>query len=200
MKKSILLMMFASTVFFSCKKDKTDVPEPENEEEVITDIILTFTSQSDENEKIIVTANDPDGEGIQPIEIKENIVLKENTVYNVTVEISNKSDSSNPIDITEEVKEEGDEHLFCYTITDADVSVKRTDSDGKYEIGIESTWTTKEASEGKIRMVLKHQPDIKDGTCEVGDADIDLTYTLKVEAEEAVKDEGKGDAVVVISK
>jgi hypothetical protein len=50
-----------------------------------------------------------------------------------------------------------------------------------YEVGLQSQWTTGNAENGTTQIVLKHQPDVKDGTCAPGETDIDVTFVTEVQ-------------------
>jgi len=73
------------------------------------------------------------------------------------------------------------DHLFCFTPSGANVSITRTDSDGVYELGLQSQWITGAASDGTTQIVLKHQPGIKDGSCSPGETDIELNFNTKIQ-------------------
>ncbi|KXK24647.1 MAG: hypothetical protein UZ12_BCD005001928 [Bacteroidetes bacterium OLB12] len=109
---------------------------------------------------------------------------------------------ANPADpaynITEEVEEESDEHLFFFAWTnntfsdpagdgnidnrsDA-VNYNDTDANG-LPVGLSTTWTTTDVSaSGTFRVILKHQPNLKSATstATMGESDVDLTFTLNV--------------------
>jgi len=175
---TLLLLLFVMGFVSSCKKD--DDPEEENEEEVITTLRMTFSEQGASN-TFTVTFQDPDGEGGNAPTVFEDINLAANTVYDVSIELLNESDPNDVEDITEEILEEDNEHLFCFTPSTGELSVQRTDTDGTFEVGLQSTWTTTNADNGTVNVTLKHQPDgVKDGTCSPGDTDIELDFTLNI--------------------
>lgn len=175
-----------------CKKE---VPPIENEEEIITDIILTFTPAGG-GASITATAQDPDGEGVQDLQITKNIELLSNTTYTMSIKLENNIEME---DITKEVEEEGDEHLFFFEFTpdifsnpsgngNADnrtdpVNYNDADQNG-IPIGLSTTWTTGDAANGaSFRIVLKHQPDVKSASSSItdGGTDVDLTWTLTIQ-------------------
>lgn len=175
-----------------CKKE---VPPIENEEEIITDIILTFTPAGG-GASITATAQDPDGEGVQDLQITKNIELLSNTTYTMSIKLENNIEME---DITKEVEEEGDEHLFFFEFTpdifsnpsgngNADnrtdpVNYNDADQNG-IPIGLSTTWTTGDAANGaSFRIVLKHQPDVKSASSSItdGGTDVDLTWPLTIQ-------------------
>lgn len=198
--KSARLVFMAMTfgalaLFTSCNDD----PEPENVPELITKATLTFTPV-DGGTTVTVNATDPDGEGVQDIVVDGPINLVKNKSYTLTVglfnELANPSDPE--YNITEEVEEEGDEHMFFYSWTNnvfsnpagngnidsrADaVNYNDRDKNG-LPLGLSTSWTTLEATaSGDFRIVLKHQPDLKSATSTAtdGETDLDLTFNISV--------------------
>jgi hypothetical protein len=108
--------------------------------------------------------------------------------------------------VTEEVEEEGDEHMFFFAWTNNTFSNPtgngnidaRADAvnytggansidKNKKPLGLTTTWTAATLSgttsiNGTFRVVLKHQPDLKSDTSDsnTGETDLDLTFTLNV--------------------
>lgn len=162
----------------SCKKDEDDVTNPPdvNEEELITSMILTFTDSSGIEILKTVAFRDIDGEGGNgPIQF-DTIRLSANTTYYSNIILLNETVTP-PDTISNEVKEEGDEHLFCFEPAMVDIDIKRTDSDGMFEIGLESTWRAGSAGNGKVKVSLKHQPDgLKTGSCDPGETDVEVAF------------------------
>ncbi|XOV67986.1 MAG: type 1 periplasmic binding fold superfamily protein [Fluviicola sp.] len=169
--------------FTSCKKDEdlVETPQPTfNEPEVITTMTLTFVDDAGVQPTVTATFRDPDGDGGLGADIFDTIRLQNNTVYNCSITLLNET-LTPAEDMTSEVLEEDDEHLFCFTPSGADVSVVRTDSDGTYEVGIQSQWTVGAVGNGTTLISLKHQPGIKDGTCAPGETDIEVNFVTEVQ-------------------
>ncbi|MEM8525791.1 MAG: T9SS type A sorting domain-containing protein [Bacteroidota bacterium] len=173
-----------------------DAPPCENEEEVITDVTLTFTS-ADGSDVVTARAQDPDGQGPLDLQILDEINLTESTEYTLSVELLNSIEGE---DITEEIMEEDDEHQFFFAFTDeifrspagdgnADnrndpINYNDFDENG-LPVGLSTDWETEcdeETAEGTFRIVLKHQPGVKDenSTINDGGTDIDLTFVIRV--------------------
>ncbi|MCR9173219.1 MAG: type 1 periplasmic binding fold superfamily protein [bacterium] len=167
----------------SCKKDEDLVPTPpptENEGEVITTMTLTFVDDAGVQPTVTATFRDPDGEGGLAPDIFDTIRLQNNTVYNCSITLTNET-LTPAEDITAEVLAEAVDHIFCFSPSGADVSIVRTDSDGTFEIGIESQWTAGAAGNGTTTVSLKHQPGTKDGTCVPGETDIEVNFVTEVQ-------------------
>ncbi|MEL6719641.1 MAG: T9SS type A sorting domain-containing protein [Bacteroidota bacterium] len=171
-----------------------DAPPCENEEEIITDVTLTFTP-TDGGEPITASAQDPDGEGPQDLQILDDIVLEQNKEYTLAIELLNAIEGES---ITEEIMEEDDEHQIFFAWTDGYFTdpmgdgnaddrndpVNYNDFDeNNLPVGLSTSWTTSSVmdNDGTFRVVLKHQPDIKDenSTINDGGTDIDLTFTIR---------------------
>lgn len=63
------------------------------------------------------------------------------------------------------------------------LTVTRTDEDTNnppLQIGLKDNFTTGAASSGILRMVLRHQPNAKNGTFDPGSSDLDVTYAVTV--------------------
>jgi hypothetical protein len=192
----VLLAIASATFLISCNDED---PVKEDTPELITKATLTFTP-SGGGTTFVVSATDPDGEGVQDITIDGPINLTTNKTYTLTVELINQlvAPSDPEYDLTKEVKEEGDEHLFFFAWTnnvftdptgDGNVD-NRTDKinyndedDTGLPIGLSTTWTTSgSVASGTFRIILKHQPEQKSASSDqtMGDTDLDLTFTINV--------------------
>lgn len=181
MLKKYILPVAMIAMFASCEKDdnKVDNPGDGHEEELITTVRLIFTptqvfAQPDTFEFV-----DTDGPGGNSPTVFDTISLNANEVYTVSTEFWNESEAV-PENITTEVLDEDDEHIVCYDSDNATLAVSRTDSDGNYEVGLSSSWTTTAVSMGSITVSLKHQPDVKDGTCAPGETDVEVVFPFKI--------------------
>ena len=172
-----------------------EAPEIENEEEIITDVTLTFAPDGG-GPAIVASAEDPDGEGPEELAIVSDIVLAANTSYTLTLNLENSIGGES---IAEEVEEEADEHMFFFGWTaglftdptgDGNIGANNRADPVNYEdvddngepLGLETTWTTGEATMGTFRVILKHQPDIKSvaSTSNDGESDIDITWGITI--------------------
>jgi len=181
-----------------------DDPKKEDTPELITKATLTF-APSGGGSTVTVTATDPDGEGVQDITVDSPINLATSTTYVLTIELIN--DLAQPSDpgynITEEVEEEGDEHMFFFSWTNnvfadpaGNGNVDNRDDDVNYTgglnsrdvnnrpLGLTTTWeSAASTASGSFRVLLKHQPDLKSDTSDsdTGETDLDITFTINVQ-------------------
>ena len=182
-RNSAMIAIAGALLITGCKKDKNAVGDPDDHDhddaELITSMVLEFSDTANVQPNVTVAFRDPDGEGGNAATEFDTIALAANTVYSVKITLLDES--KNPaVKISDEVKTEGDEHLFCYDVTGANINVARTDSDGKYEIGLDSRWTVAAASNGTVKVTLKHQPGVKNVTCGVGDTDVEVNFITKI--------------------
>ena len=171
--------------------DDPNAPACENEEEVIDKVTLTFTPV-DGGDPVVAIASDPDGPGPMDLMV-EDIDLVESTEYELSITVENTIEGE---DITEEIKEEDDEHMFFFAWTEgifsdptgdgnadnrADVVNYNDLDDNSLPVGLSTQWTTSSADlSGTFRLVLKHQPDLKSATSTIDDGGTDLDITWNV--------------------
>ena len=177
-------------LFTSCGDD--DAPAAENEEEVIDLVTLTFTPQGG-GTPVVAKAEGPGG-----INFEYDVInLDISTTYDLSIIVENSEEGEN---ITEEIEEEDDEHMFFFSFTvdifsdpagngnvdnrSDDINYNDQDADGN-PVGLATTWTTAgtSSSNGDFQVILKHQPDgIKTATSTAtdGESDIELTWTINI--------------------
>ncbi|MFK7927556.1 MAG: hypothetical protein AB8H79_05180 [Myxococcota bacterium] len=148
----------------------TNTPDPDDEQEVITTVVLTFTP-SEGGDPVVARWADPEQDGDPAI---DDIELVLGTDYSLDVEFLDEA-STPAEDITEEVKEEGDEHQVFITgnaiagpatLATADVPLTHAydDTDGNGNpIGLENSIEATEAGSGVVTITLRHLPE-QDGT------------------------------------
>ncbi|MCB0479376.1 MAG: type 1 periplasmic binding fold superfamily protein [Crocinitomicaceae bacterium] len=178
MKKHLFFLGAIATIFFSsCKKAEN--PDDQNEEETITTVRLNFTDQSNQN-TFTVEYSDPDGVGGNAPTIG-TINLDSGKVYTVSIEFWNEAETPAE-NITTEIQTESDEHIVCYeAMNNLMVAFNITDQDANsLPIGLASEWTVTTYDDGEVKISLKHQPGVKDGTCTPGDTDVEVTFPVVV--------------------
>lgn len=192
----LCITLIGALAFSAC-----EVEDPEKEEvpELITTVKLTFVPDSGE-ETVVATASDPDGEGVADMQIQEPIGLLAGTTYTLSIVLINGlADPTQPeYDVTEEVSEEADEHMFYFGWTvdlfanpsgvgnadDPSGIVIYLDEDANgLPLGIETQWTTSAPATGEFRIILKHQPDLKSAqsNAQTGETDMDITFPVIIE-------------------
>lgn len=182
-------------VLGGCSDD--DDPAKEDVPELITKATLTFTPSG--GTPVVVTATDPDGEGVKSITVDGDINLAAGTTYTLGIQLINglAAPTDEEYDITAEVTREGDEHQFYFAwnndvfsdpagngnVDNRADKINYNDKDvNNLPIGLSTTWTAGAASSGTFHVLLKHQPDIKSATSTStdGETDLDVTFNIVV--------------------
>ena len=203
--KSLLkipVALFVSVGMLSIQSCDDD-PEPENIPEIVTKATLRFSPPSGSTAAVVtVTASDPDFDGPQDLRVDGPINLARGVSYSLAITLVNElaKPGDKEYDITEEVKEEADEHQFFFSWTNNVFSnptgngnidnradpVNYNDQDSRgLPLGLSTSWTTATGSAllaGKFKIMLKHQPDIKTATSRStdGETDLEIEFDLNV--------------------
>ena len=190
----LLYAVLTLFIFTACEEDEV-APEEENEVEVFTDVKLVFTPVVG-GAAVEAAAQDPDGAGVQELQVLGGINLKANTNYFLSMIIENCLEDPCEL-MNEEIEEEAEEHQFFYAFTNdiftspsgngnidnASDPINYIDVDGNGNpIGLLSTWNTGSAKSGTFTIQLQHQPDVKTATSGAtdGDTDFALTFNLNI--------------------
>ncbi len=152
---------------------------------------------------------DPDGDGGTPAffgpgttttSTQTDSVINLLALKNYTVDILLLDESKNPTDtISKEVLNEGADHMFFFNqsnpsgavpnssvvIAGTNLTIKYLDNDGATTprgIGLKTQWITGMMTNTKkeVKITLRHQPGIKDGTYAPGDTDIEVPFKIKI--------------------
>ena len=178
-------------------------PQKEDVPEMVTKVTLTFTPAA--GTPIVISATDPDGEGIKDIVSDGPINLAKGTSYVMSIQLINglAAPTSDAYDVTAEVEDEGTEHMFFFAWTgdafsnpEGDGNIDARNDAVRYEggsnskdasglpLGITTSWTASSiGTEGaSLRIMLKHQPGLKTVTADskTGETDVDVSFPLNV--------------------
>lgn len=195
-KLYLLIMLVLGLFVLSCDEDE---PAKEDTPELITKVTLTFTPEGG-GTPIEVTATDPDNIGSQDIVADGPISLKLNTTYSLAITLINglADPTEEDYNITNEVLEEADEHMFFFAWTggfsnpEGDGNIDNRADIVRYEdvdedglpIGLTTTWTTTTAvtTAKTFTILLKHQPGLKSATStsQDGETDVNLEFDLEI--------------------
>jgi hypothetical protein len=178
------LLLSSAVILTNCKK--ADDVDPQDEEELITTVRLSFTEQGTSTVSTF-EYKDTDGDGGNAPSRFDEIRLKPNTTYALQIKFLDESKSPAE-DITEEVEEEADEHLVIFTATPATLlTYTYGDKDSRnFPLGLVGSARTGAAGSGTLKVQLRHQPPVngqpvKNGTAAPGSDDVNLDFRLRVE-------------------
>lgn len=181
--KKYLPVLITAILFTACKKD--DV-QPMDDNELITRVELKFTDVTAKS-TLTFTFQDKDGDPKTAPEKFDKIVLNKGVTYSLSIGVYDDTKSPVP-DITEEIEEESDVHLFVFKTTPASLlttTILDKDKNG-LPIGLSSSVLTQStAGTGKLNVLLKHQSElngvkVKTGQEAGGSTDIDLLFDVEV--------------------
>lgn len=167
------------TTLVSCNKDKNKVELPPivNEEELITTLQIYLVNGNDTS---VFSFSDPDGEGGSN-GITDTIKLNNNANYTSYLKFLDESNPAQAKDITGSIREEDKDHLVCYT-TNSNLTISISDKDGNnLPVGLNSNWSVLSNGAGSLTVSLKHQPGIKNGSCNVGETDIEVVFPVVIQ-------------------
>jgi len=181
--KLFIMAIFCLTLITSCKDDD-DNPEPVNEEELITNVTLTFTNTANAGDVVIMSNVAPDGqEGAFTNTVIGTFTAGQS--YSLDLEITNESDPADIDDVlNDDIIPEGDEHFFKYNNT-LGLGMIRDASDlagaNDTNLGVSTTWTSGAAGTGNLQIILVHQPETADdsnqfGSTTGGEEDFNITF------------------------
>ena len=182
--KNILLAFGISALSLSACKKEVTTPPPANEGELITTVVLTLVDQADSTKVYTFKFVDLDGDGGNPPSKFDTIRVPQNSTLIGNIEFLDES--KNPVEeITEEIEEEASEHQLFYIASGVNVTIATSDVDAENRpLGLKSVWTAGEASNGTVKVTLKHQPNntkpATPGNITVGDTDVELNFFTQI--------------------
>lgn len=179
-------LAFAFATLFSALNFSACSPK-EEEGELITTVKLSLSVAGGTPSEY--TWKDLDGVGgnapVLPDTIKIGQITPGGNPYMGTLTFLNEQNGQME-DITLEVKNEAQDHFVCYevssiTMPPVGLTITATDKDANnLPIGLSTEWKPLGKDFGVVVVRLKHQPGIKNGTCGVGETDVEVTFPYKV--------------------
>jgi len=154
--KIVSLSVCAALIITSCKKEKTE--EEQNDNELITTVQVKLTEEGTSNTNTYLWT-DIDGAGGEAPSF-DDIALKPNTTYQAQIDFFDES--KNPVeDITAEIEEESDVHRLYFTPTTlTGITVSGLDNDANgLPLGLNGKWITTGMGAGVIKITLRHYPN-----------------------------------------
>lgn len=156
LKSATILAIVGALFFSSCEKETQ--PVEENDNELITTIQLDFTKRNSGDKSTFIW-EDADGAG-GDVPYADTIKLDDNSVYDVKVSFWNKAKTPAE-DITQEITAESENHrIYMEPTAGSRIVVSDFDIDTNgMPLGTNNVWTTGDAAEGNVVIVLRHYPE-----------------------------------------
>lgn len=164
---AVRLAALSASALGACGGDES--ADDHHESEVITTVTLSFHADSDDT-SFVATWDDPDGDGGEAPSI-DPIELAAGETYRVDVGFEYRLESP-PEDITEEIREEADEHQLFFlgsAFVLADTSTQSApllvhryldEDEGGRPVGLSSEVQTNAPGSGTWTLVLRHLPAV----------------------------------------
>ncbi|WP_136480638.1 type 1 periplasmic binding fold superfamily protein [Cognatitamlana onchidii] len=175
--------IFCLTLVTSCSDD--DTPPPVLEEELITNVILTFANVADATNTVIMTSVAPDGQDGASTEVVEGS-FKANATYSLSLALTNETETPADDILNDDIIPEADEHFFVYAVNDMNLTMTRDaddiDAADGNKLGVKTTWDAGAAGTGKVNITLVHEPEGADdsdewGSVTGGSEDLNITFS-----------------------
>ncbi|MEK9851960.1 MAG: hypothetical protein VW441_03135, partial [Flavobacteriaceae bacterium] len=154
MKNVFSVMLFASlpliSLFNACSKEDPEIVE---EQELITTVVLTLSTSEGLNQTVRWTLDSSE---------TPTLSIQANREYEVAVSFFDESDLDDTEDITEEVREEAEEHQVFYEFSGVTVSYTSGQGDTldseNNPLYINSLWSASVSGSGTVTVYLIHEP------------------------------------------
>ena len=178
MKLGLFVIIFSLMLGFialldSCKNDAT----PSANETITTMKVIAQNLTSNTTDTFTyVNFNESKP---NPPAFVDTIRLHPKTAYAIQIALIN---DLNHQTVTDTIIAKADSHLMIYNIDPTQLmTVKILDKDSKgLPLGMFSTWTTSDSTNGWLRMILRHQQGNKNGTENPGSNDFEADFPVSV--------------------
>ena len=166
---------------FSCNKEEQSVA-PTVDNEAITTATLRLTNVASSTDVVTATIENLDK---TPDFSKATLNLRANATYSGVILLADKTQTP-ATDVMATIKSRQNVHLLIYTpaaglnLTTTTTDVDTNPAPGPYPVGLAFNVTTKAASTGKLNVVLRHQPNGKNGTPAPGTTDLDTNFNVVI--------------------
>lgn len=205
--KQLGMVCMAFSVFIACRKN-VDTVAPSDDNEFLTTVQYKLVNTANPADSVSGTLTQLyDSKGNITLDTsKAFIVLQAHSSYkgNIIIYDTTQHPWANQ---SLEIQEKGKEHLFFYQPTPTksvnpglastdipgtvvnpalpslNIGISRTDSDmgnPLLPIGLHTQVISGDSSVGRLRVVLRHQPNVKNGTYAPGSTDLDVNFNIKI--------------------
>lgn len=209
LKHAVYVLLGTALINQGCSSKSEEAVAPNIANETITYAELRLTNEANASDTTscaytFYVNNNGDVTSTDSTTLK----LKANSVYDAKVYMLDQTQAT-PFVVSNEIKERQNYHLFFYQPTPINsapvisntspyipgtpvdtqdpplqLTIVRTDMDTNnppLQVGLTAKFTTKGASNGNLRWVLRHQPNAKNGTFDPGSSDLDVNFKVVIQ-------------------
>ena len=168
-KSRLTLFLLGIILFYSCSKDD---PDGVNEQEFISNVILTIESPDGTQQTIDWDLSETNSQSIN-MEIDTN--------YNVGISFLNTSDPTDVEDVTLEIIDEADEHQVFFSAAGVVMEFVYMDFDSNGNpVGTQFVLAPLGAGSGSVTITLVHEPAKPNDGLDTAGGEIDIQTTFSV--------------------
>lgn len=210
LKRTVYVLLGTALFYGGCSSKSEEAVAPTIANEALTSISLNFTNRANVSDvtscKYVYHLNN---NGEITSTDSTSLMLKPNAIYDMNLVMLDTTQT--PVfNVSDEVKQRANYHLFFFqptpisatdltlgttspyipgTATSAtgpylNLKVSRADQDTNsppLQVGLQSVFTTGAASLGKLKVILRHQPNAKNGTFAPGSTDLEANFPVTIQ-------------------
>jgi hypothetical protein len=209
LKHGVYVLLGTALFYASCSSKKEEAVQPNIANETITQASLKFTNEANPSDttSCTYTFHLDNNDNVTSVD-STALTLKANSVYDGVVYMLDQTQTPVFV-VSNEIIQRENYHLFFYQPTPVNtapvisttspyipgtpvtpgvpplnLTIVRTDHDTNsppLQFGFHTKFTTGAASTGKLRWVLRHQPNAKNGTYAPGSSDLDVNFITVIQ-------------------
>jgi hypothetical protein len=163
----------------SCSPEDLFPDDPKTKlKDTATTFTLKYTRLSDNN---VDYANcyDPDGAGPESPTLLTQLKLSTNAEYDLELEVRDDTDPLRSVNYTDTISKRPGAFRVCMS-SPLNLTPVPLDSDGKYPIGLKYRIKTGNAATSTLKVSLRNQTGVKDGSCDQGILMLEVNFPLRV--------------------
>lgn len=209
LKRSVYVLLGSALFYAGCSSKSEEAVAPTISNEALTSITLKLTNRANVADVASCRyAYHLDNNGEITSTDSTSLALKPNAVYDAQIVMLDTTQTPVFV-VSNEIKERANYHLFFFqptpvssanlsfgtnsasipeTIASAsgpylNLKVDRADKDTnspQLPVGLQDVFTTGAASSGKLKVILRHQPNAKNGTFAPGSTDLEANFIVNI--------------------
>jgi len=175
------LALSASALLYlgSCSPEDLFPDDPAKKlKDTATTFTLKYTRLSD-NAVDYASCYDPDGSGPETPTLLTQLKLSVNAQYDLELEVRDDTDPLRSVNLTDTISKRPGAFRVCMA-SPLNLTPVPTDTDGKYPVGLKYRIKTGNAATSTLKVSLRNQTGLKDGSCDIGTLMLEVNFPLRV--------------------